>query len=167
MRREQENNHLIESLAALLLFGVFAACVLSVLLTGAGAYRRLTERDRAAFDQCTAVRYVANRLRQADRAGGIALRNFQGSSAIVLTEEIGGEVYETQIYCYDGHLRELFARADSGLTLEDGEKVLELRSLQARWDEARPGRLLVELETAPGVREELALYLRCGEGAAS
>lgn len=167
MRRERENNHLIESLAALLLFGVFAACVLSVLLTGAGAYRHLTERDRTAFDQRTAVQYVANRLRQADRAGGIALQDFQGNSAIVLTEEIGGEAYETHIYCCGGHLRELFARTDNGLTPEDGEKVLELRSLEARWDEARPGRLLVELETAAGVREELALYLRCGEGAVS
>ena len=40
--------HHIDTLAVLLLFGVFAVCVLSVLLTGADAYRRMTERDNRA-----------------------------------------------------------------------------------------------------------------------
>ena len=40
--------HQMDGLIALLLFGVFAVCVLAVLLTGADAYRRLTERDRRA-----------------------------------------------------------------------------------------------------------------------
>ena len=43
--------HNIDGLAALLLFGIFAACVLSVLLSGAGAYRRLTQRDLTAYDR--------------------------------------------------------------------------------------------------------------------
>ena len=38
-------------LLVLLLLGVFAVCVLSVLLTGAEGYRRLTERDLAELSE--------------------------------------------------------------------------------------------------------------------
>ena len=43
----------MDTLLALLLFGLFSVCVLAVLLTGADAYRRLTRRDRLAFDSRT------------------------------------------------------------------------------------------------------------------
>ena len=56
----------ISALAALVLFGLFAGCVLAVLLTGAGAYRRLTGRDRASCESRTRMQYVAARVRQAD-----------------------------------------------------------------------------------------------------
>ena len=46
--RKKSIHHQMDGLVALLLLGVFAACVLAVLLTGAGVYQRLTERDQAA-----------------------------------------------------------------------------------------------------------------------
>ena len=49
MKRTRIHYHL-DGLIALLLFGVFAVCVLAVLLTGASAYQRLTQRDMAAYD---------------------------------------------------------------------------------------------------------------------
>lgn len=161
MKNGHKTAHAVESLAALLLFAVFAVCVLSVLLTGAGVYRRLTERDRAAFDSRTAVRYVTTRVHKADRAEGLALRRFEGLDALVLPEQIDGDSYETWIYCYDGQLRELFIRSGTPAQPEDGGAVLEMESLTACWDEACAGRLLVELETERG-REQLTLYLRCG-----
>ena len=53
--KRQGTKHQIDGLLMLLLFGVFAVCVLIVLLTGARAYRGLTERDRAAYDRRTCV----------------------------------------------------------------------------------------------------------------
>ena len=58
--------HHIDTLAVLLLFGVFAVCVLSVLLTGADAYRRMTERDNRAYDRRTCVQYVVTEFGVAD-----------------------------------------------------------------------------------------------------
>lgn len=54
-------------LLALLLLLVFAVCVLSVLLTGAGTYQTLTRRDQDSYDRRTAAQYLATRVRQADR----------------------------------------------------------------------------------------------------
>ena len=166
MKDEKRTSQSIGSLAALLLFAVFAVCVLSVLLTGAGTYRRLTARDQAAFDSRTATRYVTTRIRQADRAEGVALRRLDGVDALVLTAQIDGTGYETWIYCYDGQLRELFIREDAQAQAESGETILAMESLSVQWDETCPGRLLVDIETERG-REALVLYLRCGEEAAA
>lgn len=54
-----------------MLFGVFAGCVLGVLLTGADAYQRLTDRGQETFDERTAAQYLTTRVRQADAAGGV------------------------------------------------------------------------------------------------
>jgi len=164
--KDERKTQSIGSLAALVLFAVFAVCVLAVLLTGAGTYRRLTERDQAAFDSRTAARYVTTRVRQADRAEGLSLRKIDSLDALVLTEEIDGEPYETWIYCYDGQLRELFVRGGTQVQPESGETILAMESLTVDWDDSCAGRLLVGIETENG-REELVLFLRSGEGAAS
>ena len=87
--------HHLDGLIALLLFGVFAVCVLVVLLTGADAYRRLTQRDEAAYDRRVCAQYMATRLRQADSFEGVAIEDFQGTDALVLA---AGDGYVTRIY---------------------------------------------------------------------
>ena len=103
MRRKPIQHH-IDGLAALLLFGVFAVCVLAVLLTGADAYRRLTQRDQAAYDRRTCEQYLTTRVRQADRTGSMAIENRGGTDVLVLGAD---EEYITYIYHYDGWLMEL------------------------------------------------------------
>ena len=82
-------------LIALLLFGVFAVCVLGVLLTGADAYRRLTERDKDAYNRRTYVQYMATRVRQAAGAGSVSVEDFGGEDALVLLD---GKGWATRVY---------------------------------------------------------------------
>ena len=158
-----KSKHYMDVLLILLLFGVFAVSILAVLLSGAGAYRRLTERDDRAYDRRTAAQYVATRVRQADRAGGISVRTFEGCPALILSEEIEGELYETRIYHYDGYIRELFVLAEDEFLPEDGEKVLPAGSLLVYEEE--PG-LQIRILTEDGLWQELRLAPRSGEGAA-
>lgn len=158
--------HQIDGLLALALLGLFAVCILAVLLSGARTYRRLAARDDAAYDRRTAVQYVATKVRQADRIGSVAVEEFGGVQALLLREELEGELYETRIYCHDGYLRELFTVADSGLLPEDGEKILPAQAFSVALE--TPGdRLRVALEVADGDCRELVLHLRSGEGAVS
>ena len=85
--KRQGTRHQVDSLLMLLLFGVFAVCVLSVLLTGARAYRGLTQRDQAAFDRRSCVQYIATRVRQADIEGGVAVEPFGEATALALTSQ--------------------------------------------------------------------------------
>ena len=146
-----------DALAVLILFTVFSACILSVLLTGAGVYRRLAQRDTDSFQQRTAAQYLTTRLRQADRLGGVAVTRFHGLDALVLTEQIQGSEYETLIYCQDGYLWELFGAAGGDFAPQDGEKVLQAQQLLLRLD----GRMLTALLTGPsGQSQQLRLLLR-------
>lgn len=174
----QGKRHSIEGLLALLLFGVFAGCVLSVLLTGAGAYRRLTQRDQAAYARRTAVQYLATKVRQTDAEGMLLVADFDGAlpangagtgslwgDTLFLEEVIDGTSYYTRVYCHDGYLRELFAAADAEMAPADGEKILEVQELH--FTRAPGGPLTAELTHTDGAVERVVLALRSGEGAAS
>lgn len=157
--RKQLSQHHIDALLILLLFGLFAACVLMVLLTGAGAYSRLTERDRLAYDRRVCTQYIAERVRQADCEGGVSVEPF-GEGTALLLEQDG---WVTRVYWYNGYMMELYTAADAELEPQDGEKIMELESLSLSLD----GSLLTaQLESGGGVTDTLRLSLRSGEGAA-
>lgn len=161
--RTRENKRRADTLLVLLLFGVFAVCVLLVLLTGADTYQRLSQRDQKGYDERTASQYLATRVRQADQLGGVEVASFEGIDTLILKEEIEGDVYETRVYCYDGYLRELFTAADGDFFPEDGEKILAAGDLTLSHD----GRILtIDLLDGNGQLRQITLYLRSGEGAA-
>lgn len=165
----RQKNHM-SGLLALLLFGVFAVCILSVLLMGADAYQHLTERDDASYDRRTAAQYIAAKVRQADTLGRVFPGSFDDSdpdaqSTLFLTEEIDGETYATRIYYYDGYIRELFGRADESFAKADGEKVLEAGDFHASWGMDQR-ELRISLRDAREQGADLVLTLRSGEGAA-
>lgn len=153
--RKQPVNHQIDGLVALLLFGVFSVCILAVLLTGADTYRRLTDRDRAAFDRRTCLQYIATRVRQSDTLDGVAVADFNGVDALVFSE---GDGYVTRIYCHNGYIMELYADEALDLTLEAGEPVIESEPLEFSMEDGR-------LAVTSG-EDCLILSPRSGEGAA-
>lgn len=153
--------HHMDTLAALLLFGVFAVCVLAVLLTGADAYRRLTERDRVSYDRRSCVQYIATRVRQSDTAGGVCVEDFGGATALVLGE---GD-FVTRVYCYEGYLMELYCAAgDTDLVPQDGERVMAADSMDAYLTDG----LLQVVVVDPNYQyDSMVLSLRSGEGGAA
>lgn len=155
--RKRVSQHHMSGLLMLLLFGIFAVCVLAVLLTGARAYRGLTQRDQAAFDRRTGTQYIAARVRQADTAGGVAVKPFGDATALALTQD--GMV--TWVYWYDGYLMELYTFENGGLSPEDGVPIMELESLELSMED---GLLTARVESAEGVTDTIRLSLRCGEG---
>ncbi|MCI2058984.1 MAG: DUF4860 domain-containing protein [Oscillibacter sp.] len=164
--------HHIGTAAVLLLTGVFAVCVLLVLLTGADSYGALAARDARAFDRRTCAHYVAEKVRQADAAGSVGTADFDGSASagngdtLFLRESVDGVPYETRVYWYGGYIRELYTQADALANPEDGEKILKARGLRFDLD-ARRGLLSAEITADDGEVTELALSLRSGKGAAS
>lgn len=153
--------HHMDGLLALLLFGVFAACVLSVLLTGAQVYSRLNQRDQAAYNQRTGLQYLATKVRQAGQGGLVRVEDFGGEEALVIAEEAEGELYLTRIYCHQGWLWELFSAGEDEFLPGDGEKLLAARDLKL---ELEDGLLRAELTDGAGQTVAITLALRGGEG---
>lgn len=156
MRRTKKQST-FDGVIALLLFGVFAACVLLVLLTGSDVYRKLTVRDQEAYDQRTAIQYVATKVRQAELGSAINVQDFDGTEALTFTEYIDGEPYLTRIYCHDGWITELFAFEGGEFSPEDGERVVEAQALDF---DLNDGLLTVDLTDENGQDSSLTLSLR-------
>jgi len=161
----EKQNIRVSGLAVLLLFAVFAVCVLFVLLNGADVYQRLTQEDQAAYSRRTAVQYVASRVRQAESPDAARLLSFGDAGALALTQTFGDERYQTVIYCSGGWLRELFVSADADLerdfSPETGEQLLELNGLDWTLD---GGLITAELTDTDGTRSSITLALRGAEG---
>ncbi len=161
--KQRSGKRSIAGMAALVLLGVFAAGILTVLLTGANGYRCLVERDAVSYDKRTCVQFLATKVRQAPAPGSVVLSAFGESDSLLIREQIGGAEYWTQIYCHDGWLMELFTVAGAGLAPEDGEKILPAEALELE----RSGDLLrMEVLGADGGRNAVLLNLRGGEGVA-
>ena len=149
----------MDSVLALLLFAVFAVCVLSVLLTGAKAFRGLSERDQASFDRRTAAQYITTRLRQSDFADGVFLAEFGGGTALTCREKLDGEQYLTRVYYHDGYIYELFCAANAQLRPEDGERIMAVESLVfTEYD----GLIIAAVTDADGVRTVVSAAPRSG-----
>jgi len=157
-----KNNHPkpdMTALAALLVFTVFAVCVLSVLLTGADIYSRLTDTRQQTYDSRTCAQYLTARVRQADIAGSISIGDFQGASALILEEQIDGSPYITRVYAAEGYLRELFTAAEGEFSPTDGEKIMKLDDLSF----SLSGSTLTVSFRLPGSEaQQLTLSLRSG-----
>lgn len=120
----------LSTIAALLLFAVFATGVFAVLLTGAKVYRTLVQRDETVYDSRTCSQYLASKLRQTPTPDAISVSEFGESEALIITQVMEEDTYVTRIYCHNGWLMELFSVAQGEFSPEDGEKVLPASGLK-------------------------------------
>ena len=95
MRRRRFQSHTVDLLFTLSLFCVFAVCAFLVITMGVRVYRSTTQYLEDTYSARTALSYVAEKIRQHDAEGQVALTQLDGRNAILLTDEIEGSLYET------------------------------------------------------------------------
>ena len=120
----------LSTVSALLVLAVFAVGILGVLLGGASAYRRLTQRDQEVYDRRTATQYLTTKLRQAPGSGAVSMGSFGDGDALVITEKWEAVTFATRIYCYEGWLMELYSLADGEFSPADGQKIVPMDSIR-------------------------------------
>lgn len=132
-----EKRYNIDSVFVLLLFAVFAGCILLVLLFGASSYESLIKRDTKAYDSRTAVSYIAAKLRHSDEKNSIFVGSFSDRTdeskdditTLYLKYPTDEGNYYTKIYYYDGYIREVLCADKSGLKPEDGNEILKAKRM--------------------------------------
>ena len=134
----------------LLLFGLFAVCILVVLLSGTSVYDRLTRRDEAAFDSRSA----------AQNAEAVSLRPGEdGSAMLCIRQNYGEDQYETLLYCREGWLCELFEETGADIDASAGERILPVERLIGAYDN---GLLTLSIFDENG-EQQIVTLLRGGE----
>ena len=156
-RKTDKKGNAVSVLFTMLLFLVFVLCALFTVLIGSRVYENINVRSDANYTGNTALSYIANKVRQGDRAGMVNVADVDGIQVLEMKQEIGDSEYVTWIYWDDGSIRELFTDTSSGLGLADGLEILECQGLKLSKD----GRLL-RIETVGEGGGSLELYLRSG-----
>ncbi len=149
--------HAIDIIFVLSLFCVFAVLALFVVVLGANVYKGISEDMTKNFDARTSVAYLSEKIRQNDVLGGISVRDAGGMDALVLSQNAGGEVYETWVYVQDGWLREVTVSAGTDAIQMGGERVMELADMQI---EQKDGLFDIEVEDVSGNRYTGMVYAK-------
>lgn len=102
--------------ASLLLFLVFAVCMIVIIGAGAGIYGRINAGYEMTYGSSAAIKYVSNKMRASD-----SCRLLDGGDGIVLEN---GSVL-TLIYKGSGGIYEKSISADSEIITGGGELVVE------------------------------------------
>ena len=144
------------NLLPILLFAVLAASVLSVLLSGSRIYAQMTAQNRTSYVSRTVEQYLCTKVRQAEQPSDISVEEFGGSSALVIRQELDGQLFTEYIYCHEGQLKELFSFADSEMSPEDGEALLEISAFSA---ELADGLLTLSIIDTDGTPQTVYLDL--------
>lgn len=151
------NKQTMNLLFTMLLFLVFVLSALFTVLIGGKVYENINSRIEENYSGQVVLNYVANKVRQNDKADSIVVRDIEDTAVLELSQEINGISYVTWIYCMDGAVRELFTNAGSGLGLADGLEIIDCQGLTFRQE----GDIL-EVEVADQSNTKLLLNIRSG-----
>ncbi len=154
-------NHgqLINVLFTMLLFLVFVLCALFTVLIGGQVYENINARSQENFTGSVALQYVANKVRQGDREGGVNVIVVDGTPVLEIASDMGD--YVSWIYYRDGAVCELFSDPADGLGLEDGLKILECEGFYVGQSEDKR---IIHIATEGEGSGSLSLALRSGGG---
>ena len=106
--------------SSLLLFLIFAVCMLVIIGAGAGIYSRINSGHEVTYGSSAAIKYVSNKIRASDSCEIIA-----DGSGIALTN---GNVL-CVIYSGEKGIYERNSSLESGISTDGGELVIETESL--------------------------------------
>ena len=154
--------HLIDGIAGLLVYGLFAVCILAVLLSGAKVYSRIVNRDNDVYESRTGVQYIATKLRQAELPSSVSITKENGLNVLRIREEDGDEECYACIYCYEGYLRELILESGVDFYGDAGEKLIPAESADFEIDD---GMLRITVTDRSGTQRELLFSLGKGDAA--
>ncbi len=124
MRRRRFQSHTVDLLFTLSLFCVFAVCAFLVITMGVRVYRSTAQYLEDTYSARTALSYAAEKIRQHDAEGQVALTQLDGRNAILLTDEIEGSLYETYLYPDGEYICELVVRQGTEVSPSMGQQVL-------------------------------------------
>lgn len=106
--------------SSLLLFLIFAVCMLVIIGAGAGIYSRINSGHEVTYGSSAAIKYVSNKIRASDSCEII-----DGGRGVALTN---GNVL-CVIYSGEKGIYEKNSSLESGISTEGGELAVETDSL--------------------------------------
>ncbi len=125
IKKHYTEEHHVDLLFILLVFSLFTATVLAVILLGIKIYRNTLSSMDNNYTTRISYSYIAEKIRQNDVAGSITCGSVDGTDALVMTTLVGEKEYATYIYAYDGYIKELLISTENDPDLESGTNIIK------------------------------------------
>jgi len=127
----------------IMLLGIFALAAIFVAVLGAKVYANSADKMQANFDTRTSIVYLSEKIRTCP-GDNFDVRDLDGITALVLSEEIGSQIYESWVFVSENQLRE--ATVTRGDTILPGaaQSIMPLKSFDA---EAKDGGIEITVVT--------------------
>ncbi len=141
------------------LFGLYTLASLFLIVIGANIYSTTISSSESNYNLRTSVLYLSEKTRQNEKAGGVRTDTLNGSAALVLPEEIDGDVYETWIYVEDGYLSEVFVPEDTTIPPGIGQNIMLVSEVDFEID--RNNLLHISITDVDNEEYNSQVYLEC------
>ncbi len=149
---------MVSLVSMVFMLGTFAVAALFLVNIGVQVYKNIVVANNDNFELRTSLSYMATKVRQADAAGTVALREVDGVKVLVLGEENEDGAFETYLYFFDGYLYEHFMEKDG--YFEPGYGMETFEAAEFYMEETKDGQLYFKVTGRAGDTQELYLTLR-------
>lgn len=110
----------VSTVGSMLLFLMFAACLLMIIAVAAGTYSRISSNFDKTFGSSASLRYISNKLKSCDSAEIVG----QGSGIVMRSDGIFDVIYFGDNGLYE---KTVMSETDIGLT--GGDRLFELNGM--------------------------------------
>lgn len=110
----------VSTIGSMLLFLMFAGCLLMIIAVAAGTYSRISSNFDKTFGSSASLRYISNKLKSCDSAEIVE----QGSGIVLRSDGI----FDV-IYFGDNGLYEKTVMSDTDIGLSGGDRIFELNGM--------------------------------------
>lgn len=115
MNKDAKTKHIVDVIFVLVLFAVFTASALVLVILGANVYKETVKNMSHCYDTRISTSYITQKVRQNDSYDSVSVGKLLDTDALIFSHTIGEETYSTYIYCHEGYLKELFMRTDTDI----------------------------------------------------
>ena len=138
--------HSVNTVFTLLLLAVFALAAVFTLILGAKIYENEASELQNNFDARTSIIYLSEKIRTCP-ADDFEIRKVDDFIALVLTETLENQKYESWIFVSDGNLCETVVPAGSDILPQTGQPIMALKAFEV---ELTDGGIKITVHTERG-----------------
>lgn len=158
--KNRSQTHTTDLLFTIGLFCVFSAAAFILVMIGIHVYEATVANMQDTYSTRTALSYVTEKVRQHDASDSVRLGELEGGTALVLSDELGGDTFLTYIYAEDDHLCELTVREGTQASRSMGEQIIQVQDFTM--EDAGNGFLQFSASDSAGDTIRFLLHLRSG-----
>ena len=126
-----KKKHSVNMMFTVLLLGIFAMAAIFVAVMGARVYANSAEKMHANFDTRTSLVYLSEKIRTS-QSDHFSVKNLDdGTTALVLQEQVGETIYESWIFVANERLCEITVAQGDKVLPGIAQQIMDLKSFEA------------------------------------